>query len=74
MLYIKSLKIVSAFTINLTLTLEPVYGIILAFIIYHENKTLNKYFFPGFGLIFIAVCLQMLRLIKQNRKSLISTI
>ncbi len=70
MLYIKALKRVSAFTVNLTLTLEPVYGIILAFIIYHENKTLSRYFFAGFGLIFIAVCLQMLRLIKQNRKSI----
>src|SRR5829696_2777129 len=37
-LYIRALKNVSAFTMNLTLTLEPVYGIILAFIIYKENK------------------------------------
>ncbi len=68
MLYINSLKKVSAFTVNLTLTLEPVYGIILAFLIYHENKTLSKYFFLGFGLIFIAVILQMFRLIKQQIK------
>lgn len=68
MLYINSLKKVSAFTVNLTLTLEPVYGIILAFIIYHENKTLSKYFFVGFALIFIAVILQMFRLIKQQVK------
>ena len=68
MLYINALKKVSAFTMNLTLTLEPVYGIILAFIIYHENQTLSKYFFLGFGLILIAVCLQMFRLIKQHRK------
>jgi hypothetical protein len=53
---------------NLTLTLEPVYGIILAFIIYQENKSLSRYFFFGFGLILIAVVLQMLRLIKQRRK------
>ena len=32
-LYIRALKNVSAFTMNLTLTLEPVYGIILAFLI-----------------------------------------
>jgi len=68
MLYINALKKVSAFTMNLTLTLEPVYGIILAFIIYHENQTLSKYFFFGFGLILFAVCLQMFRLIKQHRK------
>ena len=68
MLYIKALKKVSAFTVNLTLTLEPVYGIILAFVIYHENKNLSRYFFSGFGLICIAVFLQMLRLMHQNKK------
>jgi len=68
LLYINALKKVSAFTMNLTLTLEPVYGIILAFIIYQENKSLSRYFFFGFGLILIAVVLQMLRLIKQHRK------
>jgi drug/metabolite transporter (DMT)-like permease len=68
MLYINALKKVSAFTVNLTLTLEPVYGIILAFLLYHENKTLSKYFFLGFGLILIAVFLQMFRLIKEQRK------
>ena len=68
MLYINALKKVSAFTANLTLTLEPVYGIILAFIIYHENTTLSHYFFFGFGLILIAVFLQMFRLIKDQRK------
>lgn len=68
LLYIRALKKVSAFTVNLTLTLEPVYGIILAFVIYHENKSLSKYFFLGFGLILIAVCLQMMRMIKQHKK------
>ena len=67
-LYINVLKKVSAFTVNLTLTLEPVYGIILAFLIYHENETLSRYFFIGFGLILIAVVLQMFRLIKEHKK------
>lgn len=67
-LYINALKKVSAFTVNLTLTLEPVYGIVLAFAIYHENKALSKYFFIGFGLILVAVILQMFRLIKEQRK------
>jgi len=68
LLYINALKRVSAFTVNLTLTLEPVYGIILAFIIYHENQSLSKYFFFGFGLILLAVFLQMFTLIRKNRK------
>ena len=67
-LYINALKKVSAFTVNLTLTLEPVYGIVLAFAIYHENKALSQYFFIGFGLILAAVVLQMFRLIKEQRK------
>lgn len=69
MLYIKALKKVSAFTINLTLTLEPVYGIILAFVIYHENKSLSHYFFVGFGLLLTVVLLQMVRLVHQNKKT-----
>lgn len=68
MLYIRALKKVSAFTVNLTLTLEPVYGIILAFALYHENKSLSKYFFVGFGLILVAVVLQMLRIVKEHKK------
>jgi drug/metabolite transporter (DMT)-like permease len=67
MLYIGALKKVSAFTANLLLTLEPVYGIILAFIVYHENKELNSNFYIGFSLILLAVVLQMLRIAKQQR-------
>jgi drug/metabolite transporter (DMT)-like permease len=66
-LYIGALKKVSAFTVNLTLTLEPVYGIILAFIVFKENKYLSQYFYFGFVLILIAVLLQMRRLVKQQR-------
>ncbi len=73
-LYISSLKKVSAFTMNLTLTLEPVYGIILAFIIYHENKYLSNTFYAGFGLILIAVVLQMMRLIKEHKTLAANTI
>ena len=38
-----ALKRLSAFTVNLTYNLEPVYGIILAFIVYKENKLLSKW-------------------------------
>lgn len=66
-LYIAALKKVSAFTVNLTLTLEPVYGIVLAFAVFHENKYLSNYFYIGFSLILIAVFLQMKRIVKQRR-------
>ena len=68
-LYIGALKKVSAFTVNLTLTLEPVYGIILAFLVFRENKYLSHYFYIGFGLILIAVMLQMRRIVKQQRSN-----
>ncbi len=66
-LYIRSLKKISAFTMNLTLTLEPVYGILLAFFIYKENQHFNKWFYVGFALITIAVAFHMWRLL-QGRK------
>lgn len=68
-LYIYALRRLSAFTMNLTLTLEPVYGIILAFVFYNESKDLSDYFYIGFGLILLAVLLQMRRLTKQKLPS-----
>ena len=61
---LQALKKVSAFTQNLSLNLEPVYGIILAFIIYKEQKDLSPTFYYGFALIIIAVGLQMFRVAK----------
>jgi drug/metabolite transporter (DMT)-like permease len=66
-LYIRSLKKISAFTMNLTLTLEPVYGIILAFAIYKENKEVSQWFYVGFALISIAVVFHMWHLLKPKR-------
>lgn len=62
-LYIRALKHVSAFTMNLTLTLEPLYGIALAFFVYHENEHLSNWFYLGFFLIAFAVLLHMWNLL-----------
>ena len=70
-LYISALHKVSAFTVNLTLTLEPVYGIILAFAVFQENKYLSNYFYIGFALILVAVLLQMRRVVKQQRSNVV---
>jgi len=67
-LSLQALQKVSAFTQNLTLNLEPVYGIILAFVVYQENKYLSRWFYYGFSLILIAVVLQMLRVIRSRKK------
>ena len=65
-LSLQALKKVSAFTQNLTLNLEPVYGIILAFAVYQENKELGTGFYYGFGLIILSVALQMFRVLKYK--------
>jgi EamA domain-containing membrane protein RarD len=67
-LSLQALKNMSVFTQNLTLNLEPVYGIILAFIIYKENKDLNTSFYLGFGLIALSVAVQMIDIIRTSRK------
>lgn len=63
-----ALKRLSAFTVNLTYNLEPVYGIILAFMIYKENQFLSKWFFVGFGIIAVALIIHVYILVKVERK------
>lgn len=52
---IRALRHLSAFTANLTLNLEPVYGIILAWLILKEDKQLNINFYIGAGMIIFSV-------------------
>ena len=63
-----ALKRLSAFTVNLTYNLEPVYGIILAFIVYKENQFLSKWFFVGFAIIAVALIIHLYLLLKVERK------
>lgn len=67
-LQLNALKRISAFTANLTYNLEPVYGIMLAFVIFHENKFLSTGFYYGLALISLAVILQTARVILRLRK------
>ncbi len=68
-LTLNALKKISPFTANLAYNLEPVYGIILAFIIFKENKYLSAGFYYGLGLILLAVILQMLRVVLKARSN-----
>jgi len=63
-LFMKALQKISAFTVNLSYNLEPIYGIAMAFIIYREDKEVSPGFYYGFCLIVAAVVLQTLRLRK----------
>lgn len=66
-LALNALKKISPFTANLAYNLEPVYGIILAFIIFKENKYLSSGFYYGLALILLAVVLQMVRVILKAK-------
>jgi drug/metabolite transporter (DMT)-like permease len=62
-----ALKKLSAFTVNLAFNLEPVYGILLAFVVYREDQLLNKWFYVGLSFILIALALHMLLLKRRSR-------
>lgn len=62
-----ALKHISAFTVNLTYNLEPVYGILLAFFLFQENATLGWHFYIGLLIIVTAVLLQLFRVWKAHR-------
>lgn len=65
-LFMKALQKISAFTVNLSYNLEPIYGIGMAFLIYREDKEVSGGFYYGFCLIVTAVVLQTLRLRKTS--------
>jgi len=61
-----ALKNISAFTVNLSYNLEPIYSIILAMIIFNEAKDLNFAFYAGLFLIIISVLLQTFSFSKKQ--------
>ncbi len=74
-LALNALKKLTSFTATLSVNLEPIYGILLAFLFYNENKEiifnkgtteLNWGFLGGMSLILLSVLLQMLRLLKPG--------
>lgn len=52
---VELMKRISAFSINLTVNLEPVYGIVLAAIFFNEHDTMTKGFYLGTLIILLAV-------------------
>lgn len=65
-LMLNALKKISAFTMNVTLNLEPVYGIIIAILLFQEQKQMGKGFYIGIVLIAVSVLLQMIRVLRQQ--------
>ncbi len=62
---------VSAFTVNLSFNLEPIYSIIIAMILFHENKVLHPTFYIGCGLIVLSISIQMWRLARMRKKNMV---
>ncbi|ALL07550.1 hypothetical protein AQ505_19875 [Pedobacter sp. PACM 27299] len=57
-LFAESLKKLSAFTVNLSFNLEPIYAVMLAFVFFNEGKELNASFYIGCSFVIASVALQ----------------
>ncbi len=64
----KIMKTLSAFTVVLTVNLEPIYGIILAFLIFGEQEFMSLGFYIGTLIILMAVF--MLPVLRRKAKNL----
>ncbi len=66
LLQIQALRYFSAFTVNLTYNLEPVYTIAIAFLAFGEARQLNSAFYVGIAMVILSVLLQSLRAVRQR--------
>lgn len=65
-LQLQSLKYISAFTLTLSYNMEPIYGIIFAFVFFHENEQLSSRFYIGVVLILLSIIVQIWRIKRGN--------
>lgn len=68
LLQLQALRHISAFTVNLSYNLEPVYTILLAMIFFGEAGELNGGFWLGILLIVVSVVLQTVAAIRSRRR------
>jgi len=69
---LEALKKVNAFTMNLSVNLEPLYSIILAIIIFKEDKVLNTGFYVGTFIVISSVFVHSLPQFKNRKKNIIA--
>ncbi|MEQ8473739.1 MAG: DMT family transporter [Marinoscillum sp.] len=67
---VKLMQRLSAFSVNLTVNLEPVYGIIMALVFFPESEQMNPGFYLGTGLILTSVLIYPLLNKAYKRKAL----
>ena len=63
-----ALKKLTAFTVNLSFNLEPVYGIFLAIILFGESRDFSWSFFTGLALIAASLVIHVVMLLQKERK------
>jgi len=63
-----ALKRLTAFTVNLSFNLEPVYGIFLAIVLFGESRDFDKSFFWGLSLIAASLVIHVVMLLRKERK------
>ncbi len=62
-----ALQKVDAFTMNLSLNLEPLYSIILAILLFNEHESLGLEFYVGSGIILLSVAIHGYLTLKKAR-------
>jgi len=63
-----ALKRLTAFTVNLSFNLEPVYGIFLAIVLFGESRDFDRSFFFGLSLIAASLVIHVVMLLRKERK------
>lgn len=71
---IQVLKRISAFTVNLSYNLDPIYSIIAAILFFNEAKVLNFSFYIGLSLLLFSVLLQACNTMRENRSKTINRV
>lgn len=74
LMQLQALRHISAFTVNLSYNLEPIYSIVLAMIIFDEANELDRSFWVGVLLIILSVVLQTIHSKRRAQKSKKSTL
>jgi drug/metabolite transporter (DMT)-like permease len=70
---VELMKRLPVFSINLTINLEPVYGILLAVLIFGEKEKMTQEFYLGTGIIFVSVLIYPIINFWQKKRKEAST-
>ncbi|MBF8961962.1 DMT family transporter [Pontibacter sp. FD36] len=71
---VRLMQKISAYTVNLTVNMEPIYGILLAWIIFNENEQMTSNFYIGATIILLSVFIHpVLDTYSERRKKLKQT-